>query len=244
MARWESMTVILSVASLKGGVGKTTIAENLGIILGRLGRRVLVVDADLAVSGLSALLGLTDHQPNLHDLLVGKGDPKKALCDAYGVKILPSGPSIGGFVRANPVRLAKTLEEIKRDFDYVIVDTPPGLTKYSLAPMKLSDTVISITTQDPPAVEAAAKLEQVAQSMGFKISGVAVNRIKKSSFLHKPRVLGREQIQSRLKSKILVGIPEDVGVIEAATMRRTMVFYKPKSEVVKSIRALAGKLGV
>jgi septum site-determining protein MinD len=237
------MTTILTVASLKGGVGKTTIAENLGIILRMLGKRVLLVDADLATSGLSTLIGLTDRQPNLHDLLAGRGDPQKALCDAYGLKVLPSGPSLGGFVRADPVRLSKVLEEVKGGFDYVVVDTPPGLTKYNLAPLKLSDLVLSITTQDPPAVEAAAKLEEIAQPMEFKIAGVVVNRIRKSSFLHKLRLLKRAQIQSRLKSKILVGIPEDVAVMEAATLRRPIILYKPKSEVVKSIRALAKGLG-
>jgi len=189
------MTVTLTVASVKGGVGKTTIAENLSIVLGRLRRRVLVVDADIATSGLSTLMGLSDREPNIHDLLSGRGDPGRAVYDAYGIKVLPAGRSLGGFVRADPVRLSRVIDDLKQNFDFVIIDTPPGITKYSLAPLKISDTILSVTTQDPAAVEAAAKLEEVAQAMGFKLAGVVVNRVRKPSFLKKLKLYSRAQIR-------------------------------------------------
>jgi septum site-determining protein MinD len=238
------MAVILTVASIKGGVGKTTIAENLGITLGRMGRRVLIVDADITTSGMSTLLGLADREPNLHDLLGGRGDPPKAIYDAYGIKVLPSGHTLGGFVRADQARLSRVIDGFRQNFDVVIIDTPPGLTKYNLVPLKLADSVLSVTTQDPAAVESAAKLDEVAQTMGLKIAGVVVNRVRKSSFMHKLKLLNKAQVQARLKSKIIAAIPEDVSVMEAATVRRPAVFYKPKSEVAKSIRALAVKLNI
>ncbi|MFN4133908.1 MAG: MinD/ParA family protein, partial [Candidatus Hadarchaeales archaeon] len=80
--------------------------------------------------------------------------------------------------------------------------------------------------------------------LGMKINGVVVNRVRKSSFFKKLNLLNRAQIQARLKSKILVGIPEDVSVVEAATLRRPIVLFKPKSQVSKNLRLLASKLGV
>ncbi|MDI6884401.1 MAG: AAA family ATPase [Hadesarchaea archaeon] len=237
------MVRVITIASIKGGVGKTTIAENLGIVLGRLRRRVLIVDSDLATSGLTTLIGLTDREPNLHDLLAGRGDVNKAVCDAYGIQVLPSGPSIGGFVRADPTKLAGLIDNLKRNYDYVIIDTPPGLSKYSLAPLKLADDILLVATQDPSAVEAAARLEEVAQALALKIHGVVVNRVRKSSFFRRLRLLTKSQIQSRLKAKIISGIPEDASVAEAATLRRPIVLYKPKSDVSKAIRLLATKLG-
>lgn len=240
----DKMVTVIALASLKGGVGKTTISENLAIVLATAGRRVLLVDADIATAGLSTILGMADRQPNLHDLLSGKGDPSKALYDAYGLKVLPSGGSVGGFVRSDPVKLGKVIAGYKESFDVVVIDTPPGLSKYNLAPLKIADMVVSVTTQDPSAVEAASKLEEISQCMGFKIVGVAVNRVRKSGKFKKFKLLNSAQIQARLRSKLLVGIPEDVSVAEAATFRRPAIVYKPKGEVTKSIRALVTRLGV
>ncbi len=237
------MARVITIASIKGGVGKTTIAENLGIVLGRLKRRVLVVDADLATSGLTTLIGLEGKEPNLHGILAGRGDASKATYDAYGIKILPSGPSIGGFVRADPTKLANLIDDLKQSYDYIIIDTPPGLSKYSLAPLKLADDVVIVATQDPSAVEAAARLEEVAQALGLKLYGVVVNRVRKASFFRKLKLLTAAQVQSRLKTKIIAAVPEDAAVAEAATLRRPYVIYKPKSEVAKAIHTLATKLG-
>ncbi|MEM2192695.1 MAG: AAA family ATPase [Candidatus Hadarchaeales archaeon] len=233
------MGTAIALTSLKGGVGKTTIAENLGIVLGRMGRRILVVDCDIATAGLSNIIGLIDREPNLHDLLAGRGNVENAVYDAYGIKILPSGTSLRGFLKADMTKLGRIIDWAKQNFDVVIIDTPPGLTKYSLAPMKTSDFILIVSTQDPAAVESAAKVEEIAQTMGMKI-----NRVRKSSFFKKLHLLNRAQIQARLKSKILVGIPEDISVMEAATMRRPAVLFKPKSKVSESIRLLASKLSV
>lgn len=237
------MVRVIAITSIKGGVGKTTIAGNLAITLGRFGRRVLLVDADLATSGLTTIFGLTDRDPNLHTLLSGKGNITKATHDAYGVHVLPSGPSLGGFVRADPMKLGRVVDQLSRDYDYVIIDTPPGLSKYSLAPMKLAGELLIVTTQDPSSVEAAVKLEEAAETLGLKISGVVVNRVGKSSFFHKLRLLSRAQIQGRLKTRILAGIPDDSAIREAATLQRPIVLWKPKGKASKAIRALAGRLG-
>lgn len=237
------MGVVLSLASIKGGVGKTTIAENLAIALGGLGRRVLLVDADIATSALSTLLGLSDRNPNLHDLLSGRGDPSRAVCDAFGIHVLPSGSGLSGFVQADPARLQRVVENFRNNYDYIVIDTPPGITKYSLAPLKLSDSVLSVTTQDPTAVEAAAKLEEACAAMQLRLTGVVVNRVRKPSLFKKLRLYSRAQIQSRLRTPVLLGIPEDPSVMEAATLMRPVISYKPKSAVAKAFWELARKMG-
>lgn len=236
------MGKVYAVASIKGGVGKTTIAGNLGVALARAGRKVLLVDTDLAMAGLTTVFGLSDAPVTLHDLLAGKGTVDKALCKAHGVDVLPSGPTVGGFLRADPTRLKGILDGLKGGYDYVILDTPPGLSKYSLTPLKLADELLMVVMPEISSVESAARLENVAELLDAKITGVVVNRVKKPSVLDRlkgTRRMRREEVQRRLRSKIIGGIPDDPAVVEAANLRRPVVLHKPKGAASKAFRSLA-----
>ena len=240
------MGKVYAVASIKGGVGKTTIAGNLGVALARGGRKVLLIDTDLAMAGLTTVFGLSDAPVTLHDLLAGKGTVDKALCKAHGVDVLPSGPTVGGFLRADPTRLKGIIDGIKGGYDYVILDTPPGLSKYGLTPLKLADELLMIVMPEISSVESAARLENVAELLDAKITGVVVNRVRKPSLLGKlkgaPRMLRREEVQRRLRSKIIGGVPDDPSVVEAANLRRPVVLHKPKGAASKAFRSLAAIL--
>jgi septum site-determining protein MinD len=239
------MARVYTVASIKGGVGKTTIAGNLGILLARLGKRTLLIDADLAMGGLSTTLGVGEAEVTLHDLLAGKGEIEKVVREVYGAHVLPSGPSLRGFLRADPNRLRGILDEVSGSYDFIIIDTPPGLSKYSLTPMKLADEILLIVTPDISAIRAAEKLEEVADLAGAKVGATVVNRIKKPSFLDKLRGvkrLKRAEIQRRIKSKIVGAVPEDPAVPESANLQKPVVIRKPKSPASKALLRLARTL--
>jgi len=240
------MVTIYCLASIKGGVGKTTIAGNLGIAMARARRRVLVIDADIANSNMGTIFGFGDRPVTLHDLLAGKGEASKAIYDIYGVHVLPSGPTISGFLRADPTRLKSIVNDVAREYDCVIIDTPPGISKYSLAPLKLCDGVLIVVTPDQSAIDAAAKLEAIAEVTGAKVKGVIVNKVAKPSFLRKlfggKRTSVRADIQRRVKSPIIGAIPEDRAVTEAARFRRPVVLLKPKSAASRAFHVLARKL--
>ncbi len=239
------MVTVYSVASIKGGVGKTTVAENLGVLLARAGRKVLLVDADLAMGGLTTVLGVGERPVTLHDLLAGRGEPEKAVYEIHGVHLLPSGPTISGFLRADPTKLKEVLDELGKDYDFVLIDTPPGISKYSLMPLKLCDEVLVVVTPDLAATDAAARLEAITELVGAKVRGVIVNRVKEQSFLDKllkRKSRAREIIQQRLKAQVLGAVPEDPAVVESANLRRPVVLLKPKSAASRGFRALAAAL--
>ena len=240
------MVTIYCVASIKGGVGKTTIAGNLGVTMARARRRVLIIDADIANSSMGAVLGFGERPVTLHDLLAGKGEASKAIYEIYGAHVLPSGPTISGFLRADPARLKSIVNDVAREYDCVIIDTPPGISKYSLAPLKLCDGVLIVVTPDQSAIDAAAKLEAIAEVSGVKVKGVIVNKVVRPSFLGKlfggKKTSVRAEIQRRVKSPIIGVIPEDRAVTEAARLRRPVVLLKPKSVVSRAFYVLAGKL--
>ena len=240
------MSKVYTVTSGKGGVGKTTIAVNLGVSLSRMRKKTIVVDADLAMGSVATILGLDETPVTLHEVLAGKGSIEKASYQTQGVNVLPSGHTIMGFLKSNPKKLKGVINKLTKKYDYVIIDSPPGLNKYSLIPLKVADEVLLVVTPDHPAVQATAKLRSVIDVVNVNVRGVVVNRFKKPSFLAglmgAKKTISNENIEHRLKTKILETIPEDSAVIESMNMKKSVVVYKPKSPASKAIDALAKRL--
>jgi septum site-determining protein MinD len=246
LVKGHLMAKIYTIASIKGGVGKTTVAGNIGVALGMLRRKTLLVDADLAMGGLTDILGINETKSTLHELLAGKGNIDEAVHKLPGgTDILPAGKGLQGYLKANPKKLGPILRQLAGGYSYVIIDTPPGLSKYNLEPLKIADEVLLVVTPDISAVQAGAKLESVAKVFGAKIGGVVVNRIKKPSILdrlfrRKPKVAAL--IKRRLKSRVIGAVPEDSEVVKSANARKPVVVYKPKSAAAKALKRLAQRL--
>lgn len=240
------MSKVYTITSGKGGVGKTTIAANLGVSLGRMHKKTVVVDADLAMGGIATVLGLDETPVTLHELLAGKGSVEKATYSTQGVSVVPSGPTIAGFLKADPKRLKGVVDKLTKTYDYVIIDSPPGLNKYSLVPLKNADEVLLVVTPDLPAVRATAKLRRVIEALNVDIRGVVINRSRKPSVFARlmgdKKFMKAEDIEHRLKTKILGIIPEDSAVIESINMEKSVVAHKPKSSASKALSALAKSL--
>jgi septum site-determining protein MinD len=241
------MSKVYTIASGKGGVGKTTIATNLAVSLNRMRKKTVVVDADMAMGGIATVLGLDETPVTLHELLAGKGSLEKAIYSTRGVDVLPSGPTVAGFLKADPKKLKGVVDKLTKTYDCVIIDSPPGLSKYSLAPLKNADEVLLVVTPDFPAVQATAKLLSVFAAIKVNVRGVVVNRFKKPSFFArlagaKELMMRNEDIERRLRAKILGIIPEDPTVIESIAVKKPVVVYRPKSPASKAISALARKL--
>jgi septum site-determining protein MinD len=240
------MSQVYTITSGKGGVGKTTIAANLGVSLGRMRKKIILIDADLAMGGIATILGLDETPVTLHEVLAGKGSIEKAVYSTQGMDVLPSGPTIAGFLKADPKKLKGVVDRLTKTYDYVIIDSPPGLNKYSLTPLKIADEVLLVVTPDLPAVQATAKLRGVIEALNANVKGAIVNRSRKRSFLAKligtKEFMKDEDIERRLKAKILGVIPEDPAVIESMNVKKSVVVYRPKSSASQALSALAKNL--
>jgi septum site-determining protein MinD len=240
------MSKVYTITSGKGGVGKTIIAANLGVSLGRMRKKIILIDADLAMGGIATILGLDETPVTLHEVLAGKGSIEKAVYSTQGMDVLPSGPTIAGFLKADPKKLKGVVDRLIKTYDYVIIDSPPGLNKYSLTPLKIADEVLLVVTPDLPAVQATAKLRGVIEALNANVKGAIVNRSRKRSFLAKligtKEFMKDEDIERRLKAKILGVIPEDPAVIESMNVKKSVVVYRPKSSASQALSALAKNL--
>lgn len=238
------MSVIFTIVSGKGGVGKTTITANLGVELSKLGKKVLIVDADIGNSSLGIHFGLEQAPFTLADLLSGKKDVKKAIYRTpEGVEIMPSSLSLREFLKSNIDLLPNIIEKVRDNYDVILVDSPPGINKNSLVTLKVADEILVVTTPDLPSVSGAVKMKGAAELLDRKVAGVIVNRQTKPRLLSlRAPAMKIEEIEARLGTTVFGAIPEDKNVPEAINAKKPVVSYKPRASISKAFKQLALKL--
>ncbi|MBM7555050.1 P-loop NTPase [Thalassobacillus pellis] len=209
----QTDTTFISIASGKGGVGKSTVTVNLAIALARLGKKVGIIDADIYGFSVPDMMGVEDRP-------VVRGE-KILPVERFGVKVI----SMGFFVEDNsPViwrgpMLGKMLTSFFKevewgDLDYLLLDLPPGtgdvaLDVHSMLP---SSKEIIVTTPHPTAAFVAARAGQMAIQTEHEILGVVENMAYFESQLtgDKEFVFGKgggSKLAEQLKTEVLGHIP-------------------------------------
>ncbi|MCL1979725.1 MAG: AAA family ATPase, partial [Proteobacteria bacterium] len=125
-------TRVFSITSGKGGVGKTAVVANLAVLLARMGKRVLILDADLGLANIDVVFGLAPSH-NLNNFFTGEQGLESILVDGpEGIKILPAGSGVQRFTRLDAqqkMRLLEALDSMNNDFDFVLIDTEAGISE-------------------------------------------------------------------------------------------------------------------
>ncbi len=160
------MTVTV-VANQKGGVGKTTTAINVGILLARASRRVLAVDADPQFA-LTRQLGIEARSlgVNLVDVLAGRTDARDAIvADVRGVDVLPGAPQLAGVEMALVGELGRerfllgALESVRDSYDAIVIDTPPALGLLTVNALACAEQVLApVSAEDEASVHGVVEL--------------------------------------------------------------------------------------
>ncbi len=230
------MTRFICISSGKGGVGKTTLASNLAAVLGKMGKDVIVIDANVTTPNLGMHLGLPLHPKTLQDVMRGDARLYEAVYEhPLGMKVIPSGISIDDLRNLNPDNLKRVFDILTGTADIVIIDSAAGLGREALASIEASDDLIVVTNPELPAVIDALKTIKIAEEAGTNILGVVVNRVT-----GKKHELTNEQISSILDgAPILAEIPEDGNVKEAISKMVPVVKHNPTSPASQSIHKLA-----
>jgi len=160
------VVVIVAVAGGKGGVGKTTVALNLGYAL-----EAVVVDADLGMADLPASRG-----PDLHDVLAGRANPIEAVREGGPVDLLPCGRSIAGAHAAEVTALVAALDRVDRAYGRVVVDCPAGMAADAGLPLFAAGTCLLVTTPERFVLPDALRTWALATELDAGIVGVVLNR--------------------------------------------------------------------
>lgn len=202
------------VTSGKGGVGKTSVAANLGIRLARASKRVCIVDADFGLNNLDVVTGIENLVVyDIADCVAGRCRAKQALVEcpsAKNVYILPSVHSLSKYsVDENGVN--ELIEGLSSLFDYVIIDCPAGVGEgFSLA-VKAAEEALVVTTPQLSSLRDADKVLSFLRGYGIKSIRLVVNRIR-GDLVVGGDMLSPEEIERTLRCPLAGVIPDDDNV--------------------------------
>ena len=222
---------LISVASGKGGVGKTTITANLGTALAKLNQKTLVVDADIAMANLGMLFGLHSAPITLHDVLIEDIDIHDAMYDGpFGLKVVPSGLTLSSYRKADPDKIRNVMKSIKDEFDFILVDAPAGVDASARAAVSATEELLLVTTAEPASLVDAMKMRMTAEQLGVKTLGVIINMRRGEKWEAKTR-----EVESFLETRVIGEIPEDPEV------RRSWYLKHPSPVVARKESSPAAK---
>jgi flagellar biosynthesis protein FlhG len=155
---------IITITSGKGGVGKTNIVANIGYALCRLGKRVLIFDADLGLGNLDVLLGITPEYNLSHVIQGEKSLSEIVVPGPGGLKILPAASGIQeltDLTREERYLVFSQLDDFINDFDIMLIDTAAGISSNVLYFNINADDILVVATPEPTSITDAYALMKV-----------------------------------------------------------------------------------
>jgi len=226
---------IISLASGKGGVGKTTITSSLGHILSVMGRKVVIIDCNMTTPHLGLYVGLHESPITFNHVINKKAHIEDALYHHNsGFGIIPASLKLNDIGGVDLSRIREVIKEEYKDFfskyDYVFLDCAPGLGREAIAGMRTSDECILVATPHIPSVMDVIKCKEMLHEFGVKPSGVVMNMIRGLK-----TELSNEYVENLTKMRIISSIPVDKEVLHSLAHRIPVSLYKPRSKATKNM---------
>ncbi len=209
------MGEVIVVTSGKGGVGKTTTTANLGTGFALVGKKVVLVDADIGLRNLDVVMGLENRIVyDLVDVTEGNCRLKQALIrdKRYETLYLLPAAQTRDKDAVNPDQMRQLCRELVEDFDYVIIDCPAGIEQGFKNAIAGADKAIIVTTPEVSAVRDADRIIGMLEAEGKHNPKLIVNRIR-PQMVKKGDMMDIDDIIDILAIDLLGIVPEDEFII-------------------------------
>ncbi len=245
------MGKIVSLANQKGGVGKTTTTINLGTILAKKGKKVLLIDADPQGNATSGIGVEKDAEYSTYDILVNETKLQDAIQDTIikNLKVCPANMSLAGAevelvsMMSREQRLKEKLEEVKDEYDYVLIDCPPSLGLITLNAFTASDSVLIPVQCEYFALEGLGQLMNTIDlvkkhlNKEIQIEGALLTMYDIRTNLSNQVV---KEVKKYFGNRVYKAvIPRNVRLSEAPSYGMPITEYDPRSKGAKSYTKFA-----
>lgn len=236
----------LVITSGKGGVGKTTTTANIGAALALQGKNVVLLDADIGLRNLDVVMGLENRIVyDLINVVEGVCTVRKALIRdkrIEGLYLLPAAQTKDKDA-IKPEQMKKVIDDIKEEFDYVLIDCPAGIEQGFLNAITSADEAIIVVTPEISSVRDADRVVGLLDKKGnipAEKMHMVVNRIR-MDMVRKKEMLDVSDIQDLLRIGVLGVIPDDESVI-VSTNKGEPIVLNNKNSVAQAYRDAAARL--
>ena len=219
------MSEVIVITSGKGGVGKTTSTANIGMGLAQMDKRVVMIDTDIGLRNLDVILGLENRIIyNLVDVIEGTCRLKQALIrdKRYpNLFLLPSAQTRDKS-SVSPEQLKKLVEQMKEDFDYIILDCPAGIEQGFQNAIAGADRALIVTTPEVAAIRDADRIIGLMESRQIGRMDLIVNRLR-FDMIRNGEMMSLEDIRDILSINIIGAVPDDENVVVSTNQGEPLV---------------------
>lgn len=248
----QHLARVITVTSGKGGVGKSNMSVNMAIQLSRLGKKVIILDADFGLANVEVMLG-TRPKYNMADMIFGGKDIRDVIC---------KGPENIGFISGGSG--IKELSNLSKDqisgiinmmygldslADIIIIDTGAGISDAVIDMVLASSEVLLVTTPEPTSItDAYALLKTINKTPGFNAENTRIRMIGNRTLNMSDGYDLYNKLNSvverflNMKMEYLGAVPFDVNLTKAVMRQQPVSIAYPNTPAVKSIKAMAKTL--
>ncbi|MDR0378127.1 MAG: MinD/ParA family protein [Spirochaetaceae bacterium] len=242
-------TRIITITSGKGGVGKTNVSVNMALAYARMGKKVVVMDADLGLANVNVMLNLIP-KFNLYHVIRKQKTMQEVMVDTeYGISIVAGASGFSKLANLNEEERQEFIDEIESlaNADIIIVDTSAGVSNNVLDFIAAADDAVIITTPEPTAITDAYGIIKIIATeidnfdMGLKL---VVNRVKSATEAKKvaDRMTSIAGQFLNLKVEYLGFIYNDSIVSQAVIRQKPFMVLDPNSRASQCVQHIAGRM--
>jgi flagellar biosynthesis protein FlhG len=239
---------VITVASGKGGVGKTNLSVNLAISLSKLGGRVLLMDADMSLANVDIMLGLQTKY-NLSHVLDGERSLREVIVDGPGgIKIIPAASGVKRMAQLSAIENAgiiNAFSELSDELDVLIVDTAAGIADSVVSYCRAAQEVIVVVCDEPASITDAYALIKVL-SRDYQITKFRLVANMSRSPAHSQRLYEKFSRVCEQFLQVHIDyfgmIPFDQALRDAVQKQVPVTLGQPMSPSAKAFRDMAKKL--
>lgn len=238
------MGKVIVILSGKGGVGKTTSTANIGTALALQGKRVCLLDMDIGLRNLDVVLGLENRIIyDIVDVVEGRAKLHQAIIKDKRfddlLYLLPAAQNADKN-SLNEAQMIELVSELKKDYDYVLIDCPAGIEQGFRNSVAAADEAILITTPEISAIRDADRIIGLIEQMDMDGPRLVINRIRKK-MMQNGEIMDVDEITRHLSIELLGIILEDDNVVRSSNKGNPVVL-DPDLTASKGYRNIARRI--